>query len=111
MRRYTGWIPTNREIHRSFARHHLKVIRDADKEGHTEPVAQFESAIEADPEMRDLFNQIFLQAPSENLVCSQFKSHPPPALTIYSDSQLSDAALYDRQNHRWATACPDRRGR
>jgi hypothetical protein len=54
--------------------------------GHTKPVAEFESAIEADPEMRDLFNQIFLQAPSENLVCSQFKSHPPPALTIYSDS-------------------------
>ncbi|KAK0192283.1 phosphatidylserine decarboxylase [Armillaria mellea] len=62
--RYGGWLPANPAVHRSFIRDLIKRSepRYRAKGPHTEPVANFQAAINADPEMVDLWNQIFVQA-------------------------------------------------
>ncbi|KAK0431383.1 phosphatidylserine decarboxylase [Desarmillaria tabescens] len=70
--RYGGWLPANPAIHKSFIRHaiQLSAPRHRTRAAHTEPVANFQAAINADPEMVDLWNQIFLQASTENQITS-----------------------------------------
>ncbi|KAK0211512.1 phosphatidylserine decarboxylase [Armillaria fumosa] len=70
--RYGGWLPANPAVHKSFIQHLAQRSATAHraKATHTEPVAKFQAAINADPEMVDLWNQIFLQASPENKITS-----------------------------------------
>ncbi|KAK0496268.1 phosphatidylserine decarboxylase [Armillaria luteobubalina] len=70
--RYGGWLPDNPAIHKSFVQHLAQRSATACKTRatHTEPVEKFQAAINADPEMVDLWNQIFLQASPKNKITS-----------------------------------------
>ncbi|KAK0211513.1 phosphatidylserine decarboxylase [Armillaria fumosa] len=70
--RYGGWHPANPAIYESFIQDLIKrsAPRHRARAAHTESVAKFEAAINADPEMVDLWNQIFLQASPENKITS-----------------------------------------
>jgi hypothetical protein len=87
MKRYHGWPPADRKFNKHLIRHHIELVRGRynDKAQHIAPVGAFEIAIKSDPEMYDLFNQIFLEAPKENEVYLLFKSHSSPVLTVFSD--------------------------
>jgi len=68
---YHGWIPAHPEFYKHYTRRCLEEISDQQKREAREltpPVQAFKEAIESDPEMLDLFNQVFLQAPEENEV-------------------------------------------
>lgn len=62
--RYGGWLPYHPHIYNAFFARVLQAIpADSSKtQGHTGPVLEFETAINADPEMKELFRQVFLQA-------------------------------------------------
>ncbi|KAK0446033.1 phosphatidylserine decarboxylase [Desarmillaria tabescens] len=68
--RYGGWLPVNPAIITSFVQNLIQVSapKRRARAAHTEPVANFQAAINADPEMVDLWNQIFLQASTENKI-------------------------------------------
>ncbi|PBK93284.1 phosphatidylserine decarboxylase [Armillaria gallica] len=75
---YGGWIPVNVAIYESFIQDLIQLSttpREAHAD-HTAPVAKFEVVIKADPEMVDLWDQIFLQdlpknkdSPKNKIVC------------------------------------------
>jgi hypothetical protein len=71
MKRDEIWVPVNRDFYSHYTHHHLENIRGPYglKTRHTAPVQRFETAIKSDPEMYDLFSQIFLQVSKENTVC------------------------------------------
>lgn len=64
MSRYAGWLPSNHTVYRDFMKTHHKLgIKHASADVAHEPaVAQFEQAINADPELKALFDLVFLQA-------------------------------------------------
>ncbi|KAI0069279.1 phosphatidylserine decarboxylase [Artomyces pyxidatus] len=68
--RYGGWLPAHPEIHTSFIAKHVKLARRAVLSdatiAHLPAVQAFKDAIESDPVMKSLFDQIFLQASSKN---------------------------------------------
>ncbi|KAI0069297.1 phosphatidylserine decarboxylase [Artomyces pyxidatus] len=70
--RYGGWLPAHPEIHTSFLAKHVKLARKAvfsdAPVAHIPPVEAFKDAIEGDPVMKFLFDQIFLQVSSKNTV-------------------------------------------
>lgn len=67
---YGGWLPSNPHVHRSFLNHTASVAsrRKTTRAAHIDPVSKFDQAINAGPGMRELFDQIFLQAAPENTV-------------------------------------------
>ncbi|KAK0238486.1 phosphatidylserine decarboxylase [Armillaria nabsnona] len=68
--RYGGWLPANPAIRKGFIQHIIQLsdFKYRTRNGHTEPVESFEAAINADPEMVDLWKHIFLQASTENKI-------------------------------------------
>lgn len=72
--RYGGWLPASRTVHHSFIKHHVHGGRQRHEAGNTltAPVAKFRDAINADPEMVDLWKQVFLQSSTKDEVVSDF---------------------------------------
>ncbi|KAK0474029.1 phosphatidylserine decarboxylase [Armillaria luteobubalina] len=68
--RYGGWHPANPAIYESFIQDLLMrgTARYKAKATHTDAVTKFQAAMNADLEMVDLWNQIFLQAAPENRI-------------------------------------------
>ena len=68
--RYGGWLPANPDVQTGFIRQQIALSKTAynTRAAHTAPVTQFQAAINADPEMVDLWKQIFLQVSSQNEV-------------------------------------------
>ena len=81
---YHGWIPRHPEFYKHYTRGCLKDIsrRNKTMSDLSDTVQAFKDAIESDPEMVDLFTQVFLQAPEENEVCHLVYIASLPALTI-----------------------------
>ncbi|KAK0496269.1 phosphatidylserine decarboxylase [Armillaria luteobubalina] len=95
--RYGGWYPANPAIYESFIQDlaNQSAPRQRARAAHTDSVAKFEAAINADPEMVDLWNQIFLQASPENRVLSYPCYLPPPHSThVYTQITSFDQLLY-----------------
>jgi phosphatidylserine decarboxylase len=65
-----GWLSAHPLVEHRFFEELLALIHTPYNEGssHTLPVAKFQRAIEADPELVDLFDQMFLQVSPENKV-------------------------------------------
>ena len=66
---YRGWIPRHPEFYKHYTRRCIKGVSNRKRAGLTPAVQAFQQNIESDPEMVDLFTQVFLQAPKENEVC------------------------------------------
>lgn len=66
-RRYTGWLPSYPEIYDSFVLKHVTLAAKA-THAHIPAVQRFKEAIESDPLLIGLFNQIFLQVSKKNTV-------------------------------------------
>ncbi|KAI0069276.1 phosphatidylserine decarboxylase [Artomyces pyxidatus] len=70
--RYGGWLPAHPEIHTSFIAKYVKLARRAVLSGarvaHLPAVQAFKDAIDGDPVMTFLFDQIFLQVSSKNTI-------------------------------------------
>ncbi|KAK7041869.1 hypothetical protein VNI00_008826 [Paramarasmius palmivorus] len=73
--RYGGWLPSSRHVHKHFvhkhverAHHKIKTHPDGCNAPHHPAVAKFEKTIESDPEMKRLFDEIFLQVSKENKI-------------------------------------------
>ncbi|PBK70929.1 phosphatidylserine decarboxylase [Armillaria solidipes] len=95
--RYGGWHPANRAVYESFIQDLVKRSepRYRAKAPHTDAVANFQAAINADPEMVDLWSQIFVQASPENQVRFYPCYLPPPHSThFYTQIKDFDCLLY-----------------
>ena len=68
--RYGGWLPKNPKIHKAFFDERIKLARNRRqrKAAHEPAVAAFAKAINDDPTMTFLFNNIFLQVSPMNQV-------------------------------------------
>ncbi|KAH6907391.1 phosphatidylserine decarboxylase [Coprinopsis sp. MPI-PUGE-AT-0042] len=64
MSRYAGWLPSNRIVYRDFMRTHCEhgLRKARARAAHEGSVARFETAINADEELRSLFDLVFIQA-------------------------------------------------
>ncbi len=61
--RYGGWLPKNPKIHKAFFDERIALARHRKQRNaaHEPAVAAFGAAIDNDPTMKFLFNNIFLQ--------------------------------------------------
>ena len=70
LRKYTGWLPSNPKVRDSFIKKHVDLATKHQKTfAQYQPAVQkFKEAMQGDPDMKDLFNQMFLQASPKNMV-------------------------------------------
>lgn len=67
---YGGWLPKHPAIYKAFIDHlvQLALRRSADSTSHEPAVTAFGEAIQGDPVMKSLFDQVFLQVDRRNKV-------------------------------------------
>ncbi|KAI0069295.1 phosphatidylserine decarboxylase [Artomyces pyxidatus] len=100
--KYGGWLPAHPDIHTSFIAKHVKHAKRAVQSKapvtHIPAVQVFKEAIESDPVMKTLFDQIFLQVSEKNTI-SDFEMllhmldnilPTAPAYHIATDEQGND---------------------
>ena len=70
LRRHTSWLPSNPEVYYSFLKKHIDLATKHQKAcvQHQPAVQKFKEAIQDDPDMKDLINQIFLQVSVKDTV-------------------------------------------
>lgn len=89
--RYGGWIPANPAVYDAFFNDLLREIDP--KKAHVPAVQNFKDNINADPELVDLFEQVFLQVSPESRVSSHFCAIISYSNT-YSRSEPSNSCFF-----------------